>query len=433
MQTASTLRIKLSLFLTYFVFAILLNSVGTVILQIINNYDVSKTDASILEAFKDLTIAFVSFLVASFLARFGFRKAMMSGLTMVTVASLAMPLVPAFYTTKLLFLCVGAAFALTKVSLYSTVGLITRDAKEHAGFMNTIEGIFMVGVLSSYWLFSAFIDSENPHSQSWLNVYWAIAAICAFNIAALYVSPYDESSARVKGSRVSDDFRGMLRLMARPMVYVFVISIFLYVVIEQSIGTWLPTFNNEILKLPSAMSVQVTSIFAAALALGRLGAGVVMRRMHWYPVLTGCLLAMGLLVILTLPLTHGIMENPLLTWWNAPPAAYIFPLIGLFMAPIYPAISSVMLSALPKHQHSAMCGLIVIFSALGGTVGSRITGYTFEHFSGQRAFYLSLIPIGIILISLFFFKRETDKIINAGSGMDLEEEDQEENNALAAA
>ena len=429
MQTASTLRIKLSLFLTYFVFAILLNSVGTVILQVINNYNVSKTDASILEAFKDLPIAAVSFLVASFLARFGFRKAMMSGLVMVALASLAMPLVPAFWTTKLLFLCVGAAFALVKVSVYSTVGLITCDAKEHAGFMNTIEGIFMIGVLSGYWLFGAFIDSQNLHSQSWLNVYWAMAAICAFNIAALYASPYDESSACVKGTRVIHDFYNMLRLMARPMVYVFVISAFLYVLIEQGIGTWLPTFNNEILKLPSAMSVQVTSIFAACLALGRLSAGVVMRRMHWYPVLTACLLAMGLLVILTLPLTHGIVENPALTWWNAPPAAYIFPLIGLFMAPIYPAISSVMLSALPKHQHSAMCGLIVIFSALGGTVGSRITGYTFDHFSGQTAFYLSLIPIGIILVSLFFFKRETDKII----GAELVEDDRKENGPLATA
>ena len=33
-------RILLALFLIYFVFAILLNSVGTVILQVINNYGI---------------------------------------------------------------------------------------------------------------------------------------------------------------------------------------------------------------------------------------------------------------------------------------------------------------------------------------------------------------------------------------------------------
>ena len=58
-------RILLALFLIYFVFAILLNSVGTVILQVIHNYGVDKGSASVLEGFKDLPIAIVSFLVAS--------------------------------------------------------------------------------------------------------------------------------------------------------------------------------------------------------------------------------------------------------------------------------------------------------------------------------------------------------------------------------
>ena len=67
-------KIKLSLFLNYFVFAILLNSVGTVILQIQNNYGVSQGDASVLEAFKDLSIAIVSFLVASYIVRIGYKN-----------------------------------------------------------------------------------------------------------------------------------------------------------------------------------------------------------------------------------------------------------------------------------------------------------------------------------------------------------------------
>ena len=67
-------RIKFSLILTYFVFAILLNSVGTVILQVINTYDVTKAGAAILEGFKDLPIAIVSFVVASFCPVSAIRK-----------------------------------------------------------------------------------------------------------------------------------------------------------------------------------------------------------------------------------------------------------------------------------------------------------------------------------------------------------------------
>ena len=68
-------KIKTSLFLNYFVFAILLNSVGTVILQVQSNYSVSESSASILEAFKDLSIAIVSFFIASYVNRIGYKKA----------------------------------------------------------------------------------------------------------------------------------------------------------------------------------------------------------------------------------------------------------------------------------------------------------------------------------------------------------------------
>jgi fucose permease len=99
---------------------------------------------------------------------------------------------------------------------------------------------------------------------------------------------------------------------------------------------------------------------------------------------------MGAMVMLALPLTHDIALDPNVSWSSAPVAAFLFPLIGLFMAPIYPGINSVMLSSLPKNQHSAMTGLLVIFSALGGTTGSLITGYIFGNFSGHFAFYLTL-------------------------------------------
>jgi len=62
-------KIKTSLFLNYFVFAILLNSVGTVILQVQQNFGVSESAASTLEAFKDLSIAAVSFLISSYIVR----------------------------------------------------------------------------------------------------------------------------------------------------------------------------------------------------------------------------------------------------------------------------------------------------------------------------------------------------------------------------
>ena len=74
------LGIKLTLYLNYFVFAILLNSVGIVILKSQNIYGVDEVAASTLELFKDLPIAIISFAIASFLPRIGYKKSMLIGL-----------------------------------------------------------------------------------------------------------------------------------------------------------------------------------------------------------------------------------------------------------------------------------------------------------------------------------------------------------------
>jgi MFS transporter, FHS family, glucose/mannose:H+ symporter len=122
-------RMIAALALIYMVFAILLNSVGTVILQSIYTFGVDKPQASLLELFKDLPIAITSFLVASFLPLLGYRRSMMTALGIVACACVLMPLYPSFHTTELLFTCVGISFALTKVSVYSSMGVLPIPSK----------------------------------------------------------------------------------------------------------------------------------------------------------------------------------------------------------------------------------------------------------------------------------------------------------------
>lgn len=399
-------RMILAMILTYMVFGILLNSVGTVILQSIQGFSVSKSDASILEAFKDLPIAIVSFLTASLMPRLGYRRAMMLGLGFVGAACLLMPLLASFWMTKLLFVATGVSFALVKVSVYSSIGLLTEDKQAHASLTSTIEGWFMVGVLAGYWIFAWFIDPQSPGDPVWLRVYWLLAAMAAAILILLATSRMDERAAS-DGHAVGDSFLDMFRLVAQPLVAVFLVSAFLYVLIEQSVGTWLPTFNREILHLPTTMSVQAASIFAVSLALGRLAAGVALRRVPWHWLLMVCVLAMAALVLLALPLARNLQPDPAMSWAHAPLAAYVFPLIGLFMAPIYPAINSVVLSSLPKSRHAAMTGLIVVFSALGGTTGSFITGQLFARIGGGTAFYLSLLPMAMLLLAIALLKRQS--------------------------
>jgi len=141
-------KVRISLLLNFFVFAILLNTVGIVISQVIVDYQTSRITAGSLEAYKDLSIVIVSFLLASYVPKFGYKRSMIVGLLAVTLASVLVAVVHGFWVAPILYAVVGSSFALMKISVYSTVGLITSDQKEHSSLMNTLEGTFMVGSLT---------------------------------------------------------------------------------------------------------------------------------------------------------------------------------------------------------------------------------------------------------------------------------------------
>ncbi len=348
--------------LVYMVFGALLNSAGPIILLSVQSLGVPRTDAALLDAYRDLPIAVVSFLVAALLPRLGLRRAML-------------------------------------------IGLVTRDERSHASFTSLIEGLFMCGLLGGYWLFSRGADNADPGSRAWLEVYWIMAAVVATSFLLLAVSPLDESRARPAPASLGADFVAMWRLVLSRLVFVFLLSAFLYVLIEQGIGTWLPTFNNEVLKMPTAMSVGLAVLMPLSTAVGRLTSAAVIARLGWYPVVNACVAASAALIQLAMPLTCGLQAHPAMSWAHAPAVAYVVPLIGLFLAPIYPTINSAMLCALPKPQHAAMTGLIVIFSALGGSFGSFVTGRLFVAFDGQTAFTLLLAPAGALALFLWLFQR----------------------------
>lgn len=408
------LLIKISLILNYMVFAVLLNSVGTVILQVQRNFDITKADASILEGFKDLPIAICSLILASFLPRIGIKRGMMAGLIIVAVTCLFIAFfADDFWYFKALFMMVGISFALIKISVFASIGLVTDDIKGHSSMMSLIEGFFMIGVLLGNVFFSLFIQNDDPKSAEWLQVYWYLAAGALLAAVLLYFSPLDESAAhKTESSSLLSDFKEMWMLVARPLAVVFVISAFLFVLIEQSFQTWTPTFYADVLSVPASMSIQAGAVLAGAFAIGRLFAGFVLRYVVWIKFAVFCVAMVGVCILLNLPLTQNLPQSTEgITWFNAPLVAYLFPIMGIFLAPVYPTINSVVLSALPKYMHSSMSGLIVLFSALGGTTGSIITGHMFEAFGGVQAFYFALIPVVVLIVSMYLLFRISSKAV----------------------
>jgi MFS transporter, FHS family, glucose/mannose:H+ symporter len=340
--------------------------------------------------------------VGSFLPRLGYKKGMLMALALVFIGCIGMYYGNSFTSVRILFACVGISFAVIKVSVYSMIGIITSNDKEHKSVLTSIESFFMIGIAAGFVVFPLFYSDSNP--DAWLRIYLLLAVLIAISFLILLFSDFN-IKYEIPGTSISADFMEMIKLLKRPLVLVFAVAAFMYVMMEQGIMSWLPTFNEKVLHLPEKTSVYMAVILMLSIALGRYVSSLLVKRVHWLAILAACLIGAALMVLFVLPQTQNIQAKEIISLKDVPVIAYVFPLIGFFLAPIYPLVNSFVLSATEKIFHSPMASLLVFFSAIGGTLGSRLVGYLFKNIGGQKAFYFSLIPMAVLMGCLYCFFR----------------------------
>lgn len=381
----------LGLALNLVVFATLLNSVGIVVERSISEWGVTKTIGGTLEGCKDLTIAFTSLVLAAQVPRVGYRKVMLGGLAVVMVACSLLAGLQKFWTVPVLFILCGASFALVKVAVYASVGLIARDPAQHAGHMNRLEGIYQLGAMGAPLVFAQMI-----RHATWTQTYWFIVVLAGLALALWSVTPLDESEVRGEGKQ-PPGLKDLLGLLRQKSVLVFLFGGWVYVMIEQSIGTWLPTFQKEVFHLSPELAATLLSVYFGLLAVSRFSFGWLVRRFSSFAlqlIFLACAAALTLTVLLA---TRGLNLPEATALSQVPPLAFAFCTIGFFIGPIYPTLNSMMLSRLDKSLHSTATGLIIIFSALGGTSGSQLIGYLSQHYDTHSAFHFPLVPMTLLM------------------------------------
>ena len=400
------------LIFSFFMPAVLLNTVGVVILNLVNELHVSMGAASWLEAFKDVSIMIGAFILASFIPSFGYKKSLIVGIGLELIGCVLFGMFPSLFVARIFFMLCGVGFALIKTTVYASVGLFIEDPSKHASFFSLLEGIFMGGVLTGMWIYSFFVGLGN-----WATAFWFFGGLCLLNVIVVLVVKLDESKIQHEKSSPKEelkrDISGMFSLFKQLTVWVFIFMAFFYVFIEQGVTTWLPTYNNHILHISNELSIQVASLFPATLCIGRFAGALIMKKVKWVTLMFFALIVCFIIFIVAIIMSTHMHHNggDVTVWSQLPIAAYLIPLAGLLVAPIYPTICSSIVSAQPVKIHSSMAGIILLFSALGGTIGSRIVGSLFDTFGGLTAIKAPLIPIVIIFLLLIPYYRMVSKAI----------------------
>lgn len=395
-MTTKHSKISLPLKLTFLIFSMVLNCMGIVILQL-SEAKITYDKLGFLESFKDLPIAFISLFAVNFISKTGTKKSLILALTIVGICSLILPFVEVFWFYKVWFAIIGACFAIGKICVFGIIRNNISDEKSLAKTMNSVEASFMIGIFVVNIGFGWVISSQ--FSEFWKFGFLSISVLSAITIFLFSKLPVSEPE-KMKNENIFKEVAGI----ANPLIIIFLGVVFSIVFIEQSFNSWLPSFYKNHLKVNSFFALQASSFLALFSYIGRTVTANVIQRFSLPKYYILCLSSIVIVLLIIIGIQFSGMDDSKIL-------LFLFPVIGLFLSPLYPVINSKMITTIDKSKANVFTSLIVIFSSLGSSVSSIIMSVLFgNQLLNYYSVYILSAVILLFTISLIYFRFADKKI-----------------------
>lgn len=395
-MTTKHSKISLPLKLTFLIFSMVLNCMGIVILQL-SEAKITYDKLGFLESFKDLPIAFISLFAVNFISKTGTKKSLILALTIVGICSLILPFVEVFWFYKVWFAIIGACFAIGKICVFGIIRNNISDEKSLAKTMNSVEASFMIGIFVVNIGFGWVISSQ--FSEFWKFGFLSISVLSAITIFLFSKLPVSEPE-NMKNENIFKEVAGI----ANPLLIIFLAVVFSIVFVEQSFNSWLPSFYKNHLKVNSFFALQASSFLALFSYIGRTVTANVIQRFSLQKYYILCLSSIVIVLLIIIGIQFSGMDDSKIL-------LFLFPVIGLFLSPLYPVINSKMIATIDKSKANVFTSLIVIFSSLGSSVSSIIMSVLFgNQLLNYYSVYILSAVILLFTISLIYFRFADKKI-----------------------
>lgn len=388
-------NISLPLKLTFLTFSMVLNCMGIIIIQL-SDENITYDKLGFLESFKDLPIAFISLFAVNFISRFGTKKSLIFSLILVGICSLILPFVKVFWFFKLWFAIIGTCFALGKICVYGIIRNNMIEEKSLAKTMNSVEASFMIGIFLVNTGFGWLISSK--YGEFWKFGFMFISVISFFTVYLFSkIKIYEPEN---KNLRLLPDLSGFGKIY----IILFFSVIFFIVFTEQSFNSWLPAFYKDHLKVNSFFALQASSFLALFSYVGRAVTSRIIQRFSLSRYFTICIFLIAFMLIIISGIQFYFSDK-------AQILLYLFPVIGLFLSPLYPVINAKMIAKIDKEKINTFTSLIVIFSSLGSSLSSITISILFEkQILTYYSVYILCAVIIIFTLSFLYFRLSTNKI-----------------------
>jgi fucose permease len=263
--------------------------------------------------------------------------------------------------------------------------------------MNSVEASFMVGIFIVNTGFGWLISSR--YSEYWKFGFLSITVLCAVTIFLFSKLNISEAKKTENKSLMAE-----LSVFVKPATIMFLAVVFFIVFVEQGFNSWLPSFYKNHLNVNSFFALQATSFLALFSYAGRTATANIIHRfsLSKYYILCISLIIAVLVIIVGIQYFDSVNSGIIL---------FLFPVIGLFLSPLYPVINSKMIAQIDREKINLFTSLIVIFSSLGSSVSSIIMAVLFgKQLLNYYPLYILLAVSVLFTVSLIYFKLAGKKL-----------------------
>lgn len=323
-----------------------------------------------------------SFMSGALVSRFGVGKLLAVSCALTGTALLGYTLVPVWSMMVALGFVAGLGAGAIDAGLNTYAA-----AHFDPGLVQWLHASYGIGITIGPIIMTMALSSQD----SWQIGYRIVAGFqwlmaLAFALTLSWWSDSQTAAGEAEREKRLTDYKTpLVETMRRPRAWLSVSLFFLYVGAEVSLGTWAYSLLTESRGISTTLAGFWTGSYWATFTIGRILAGLYANRL-------------GVDVLVQGGIITALLGSVLL-WWNPFELANLIAvaLVGLAVAPIFPAMISGTSRRVGPKDAANTIGMQMAATGLGGALITSIMGVL------ARRYSLEVIPVCLVLLFLLMF------------------------------
>ena len=331
-----------------FIYGMIAAMLGTILPNLSDRFHLTPSQNGTIAFAQALGLIIASLAVGPLLDDEGKKIGLILGLGLISIALFALPRSPGFRSILMLIFLLGVGGGILVTGANSLVSDVSETHR--AAALNLVNLFFGLGALATPFI------AANLFGRNWVRLCYTIASLTIVTLAIQAITKMPGPTGA--GRFVLADAAPVL---ARPLLFLVGLFLFLYISCEVGIWNWLP--RHLIAQgIPESRALNILSLgFALGMLIGRAGVLPVVSRV---PAVTVTLLGSIAMAVTTFFMLRTKRPGVALV--------LVF-LAGISMAPVFPTTLAIVGDAFPRMTGTAI-GFVITCGWTGLAVSSRIIG-----------------------------------------------------------